>query len=293
MTRLLAPLLALGLLLTACGDDGDDVGTGEGSTTTDDSASATEPATEPGGAETSGGPNGGGEYVATAITEGGEDRPLVAGSELRITFTPVEAPADALPQMTFVAGCNTQGASYDVDGDTLHLAPGFSTSMGCEQELMDQDAWLAGVLDGDVGWSLDGDTLTLSAGDVEITLAPREAVAPDADLAGPTWTLDTIFEGNSASSTPAGVVATITFADDGSYTLAAGCNTGGGAWTVDGSQLDLGAPRLTRMACEGDAGTVEAAVLLVVDGSVTWEVREGDLILTTADGSAGLGFVAT
>lgn len=278
MRRLIAPVLLLVMVLTSCSDDDRRVGTRSG----DDP-----PPSEP---QDAGGPVDGGEYVATGITDAGVDRPLVEGTELRITFDPVEGEADALPQMTITAGCNTLGASYDVVGDTLRVSDVFGTEMACEPELMDQDTWLSEVLTGEVGWSTDGDTLTLTSGDVEITLVPREVASPDLDLVGPSWVLDTLVDGEAASTVPAGVEATITFTDDGTFALAAGCNTGGGAWSAEGDELRLTATRLTRMACGGDAGAVERAVLGVIDDTVTVDITEDRLTLTTADGSAGLGF---
>lgn len=290
MRRLLAIPLVLLLALAGCSDDDESVDTGTGAGTGDDPA-----ATEPGSpGEPAGGPVGGGEYVATAVTEGGEDRPLVAGTELRITFVPVEGEADALPQMTITAGCNTLGASYDVVGAVLHVGEGFGTEMGCEPELMEQDTWVAGVLTGEVGWSLDGDTLTLTSGEVVITLVDRAVASPDADLAGPTWTLDTIIEGETASTVPAGVVASITFADDGSATFESGCNSGELRYEEASDSTFRVTERMVTVAgCEDERTAVETAFLAVLTDTVTWSVTEQRLTLTSADGSTGLGFTAT
>ena len=54
--------------------------------------------------------------------------------------------------------------------------------------------------------------------------------------------------------------------------------------------LELEPLRLTMMACEGEAGTVEAAVLAVLDGTV--EVAIDGKVLTLTKGDNALGFRA-
>lgn len=295
MRRTLAVLLVAALALAACGDGGDDVDAGSppepGDPTSDPDPGATEPADLPGEAR---GPLDGGEYVVTSITEGGEERSPVAGSEIRITFDVPPQDADALPSMTVSAGCNQLGFSYDLVGAVLHVGTGFSTSMGCEPELMDQDAWLTSVLEGEVTWARADDGITLTADDVVLTLRPRGAVAPDAELVGPTWTLDTLVEGEAASSLPAGTSASLTFLDDGTYQVDTGCNTGSGGYTgpADDGTIEVDQPAITRMAClDEDAAEVEAAVLAVLAGTVTAEVTEQRLTLTAGD--RGLGLTAS
>lgn len=73
--------------------------------------------------------------------------PVIAGSELTMTFEPEAAPAPGSPGQ-FVAsrgrvsgkgGCNAYGASYTISGEGLVVSEAFSTEMACEQEIMDQE----------------------------------------------------------------------------------------------------------------------------------------------------------
>jgi heat shock protein HslJ len=147
MGRLTAFVLALALLVTACGDDGgDDVSTdggggGSSEVTFDDLIGKT--------------------FVSTDVT--GHD--LVPDSVISLEFIDGRISANA--------GCNTQNGDASVDGGSLVVEQLASTMMACEDALMAQEQWLAGFLEGDPDVALDGTTLTLTAGDEVITLAEQ------------------------------------------------------------------------------------------------------------------------
>lgn len=268
-TRVVAALaLALVLPLAGCGDDAADVDAG--GTTTAPSAD--------GGDQLDGR-----TFVATAVTEDGEPRPLAEGSELRLTF------ADG--QLGVEAGCNHLSATYRLDGDTLRAEAFAGTEMGCDPALMDQDAWIAEVLARPATVALAGPTLTLTAGATTLTLTDREVASPDATLVGPTWTLDTLLQGTggdgAASSVPEGVMATLTFADDGTYAVDTGCNSGSGTYAVEGDGLAVDPPALTRRGCPGPGAEVEATLVALLDGEVASEITEQRLTLTNGDRGAG------
>jgi heat shock protein HslJ len=143
--RLTACLVALVLVLAACGDDGGQVSAGAGGDddlTFDDLVGST--------------------FVSTSVT----GHELVDGTEINLTF--IDGRLSAL------AGCNTQNGDADVEDGRLVVERLASTMMGCEDDLMAQDRWLAELLEGDPEVTLDGETLTLSAGDVVIELAEQQ-----------------------------------------------------------------------------------------------------------------------
>ena len=110
----------------------------------------------------------------------------------------------------------------------------------------------------------------------------------DTPLTGTAWTLDTLISNEAASSLPADVdPPTLEIAEDGTVTLFSGCNTGGGTAVIGEDTLELEPLRLTMMACEGEAGTVEAAVLAVLDGTVEVAIDGKVLILTKGDNALG------
>lgn len=232
-----------------------------------------------GAANGDGAPRLAGEYVVTGVTEGGDARGLVSGTQARLTFDE--------GTLGIQAGCNHLSGDYTLDGDRLTVGPIGGTEMGCPQDRMDQDTWLAGLFAEPV--TVAEGPLTLTAGDVVLTLAEREAVSPDAAVTGTRWVLDGFVDGDAASSVPGGVEAWLMITD-GRARVMPGCNTGQGDVTVAGDTLDWGPLGLTRMACPGDRGEVERRVLSVLDGHTAYTIEEHSLTITK--GEHGLTFRA-
>jgi heat shock protein HslJ len=220
-------------------------------------------------------------FVATSITDRGRSRALVDDTELRLTFRD--------DQLGIEAGCNHLSGSYELDGDRLVVGPIGGTEMGCPQPLMDQDAWLAGVLAGESRLRLVEDDLTLTSGEVVIELTDRETVSPDLPLTDTRWFLDSLLEGDAVSSVPGGVRATLVVRD-GRASVDAGCNSMGWDVEVDGDTITFANGTTTDMGCPDDTATVEHAVATVFDGEATWTITERSLTITNGD--RGLGFRA-
>jgi heat shock protein HslJ len=200
-------------------------------------------------------------------------RALVPGSEVRISF------ADG--QIGASGGCNSMGGPYTIDGDHLVVRQLAMTEMACEPRLMDQDAWLASLLDG-ATIRLDGDTLTLSNDGAALTLVDREVADPDRPLVDTRWIVDGLVTGDAVSSVPVGVVAALTFSAD-RVEVEAGCNRGGGAVSVTEATMTFGPIALTKMACEGGAMQVERLVSEVLSGDVRYTIESRTLTLDAGD----------
>jgi heat shock protein HslJ len=145
---------------------------------------------------------------------------LVAGTQVRLSFERRE--------MRAVAGCNMLGAPYDVDDGRLVVrGDGMSmTDMGCDPPRHAQDEWLARFLQASPSIELVGDELTLSTADATLHLLDRVVADPDRPLVATRWRVDTLIDGDSASSVPPEHPVTLVFNDDG--TLAAeseGCTS--------------------------------------------------------------------
>lgn len=291
--RLLLMVVVVVLTVAACGDDdAAQVDTGTLSTAPAASDRSTT-GSDPGfGAETDLTELEDRAFRATSITEDGRERPLVEGTELSLRFRWSPAPADGALSAT--AGCNHVGGELSVDGDTVTIADLSMTEMGCGPDLTAQDEWISDILSEPLTMSLDGNELTVITGRTVVIFRDLGRTEPSRPrLVGSYWTVDTIVHGDVASSVPAGVPAALTFADDGTYTVDTGCNTGEGTYVDEGETLAIQPPGLTRQRCSGPAGEAEVAVVTVLDGDVTYEIDEDRLTLTGEDQGRGLGLIAS
>jgi heat shock protein HslJ len=228
-------------------------------------------------------------FLSTAVTVGGVAKELVAGTRIRLAFK-----QDAI---SAAVGCNIFGATFHLAGAILKISGGAMTEMGCDEPRQAQDEWLFGLLGSSPTLGLAGDQLTITAGSTFITLLDRRIAEPDLPLTGRTWTLESIIADATASSVPAGVTVTIEFGADGRITVASGCNTGAGGYTVGmGASASTGTLvvsdlAMTKKACPGAAGSVETSVLGVLRaGTIAFEIEASQLRLRAGD--AGLDFRA-
>lgn len=258
-----AMAVLVAMTLAACGSDSDDTESGEGSTTTTAAGTASDLA--------------GTTFDSTSVS----GHELVEGTHIRLTFDDERMGANA--------GCNTMSGPYSfADGTLKWTGAPAATMMGCEADLQAQDEWLAAFLTEGAEAELDDDLLTLTTDTVTIELQAEV----DTSLTGTTWTLEGIIDGDTVSSVPAGVEPpTLEIADDGTVTLFAGCNRGGGTVVITDTTMTFEPLLLTKMACEGDAGSVETTVITVLDGSVDVAI-EGET-LTITNGDRGLVYTAT
>jgi heat shock protein HslJ len=217
-------------------------------------------------------------YVVTAVTEAGRPRQLAEATEVRLRFDE--------DRVVITAGCNTMGGSYRLDGTRLTVRELAMTDMGCDQARMDQDAWLVGLFAGPVEL-VTGDDAAIRSGDTVLSLADRRLVSPDLPLAGTWWQLDSLVDGDVASSVPRGVVAYLRFR--GSVVeVYDGCNAGSGPAEVDGSRIRFGDRTQTLRGCLGAAGDVAGAVAAVLSGPTTFRIEERTLEITRGDRTLGL-----
>ncbi len=243
-------------------------------------------------------------FLSVAVTDNGEPRPLVAGSQIRVTFS-----ADTV---TATAGCNTLGGAAALeDGVLVVPEPLSTTEMACEPaELMDQDRWLAELLTSRPGVTLTDESLTLRSGATVVRLADRTVVDPDRPVVGTLWRLDGLVSGagddGTMSSIPEGVTSTLRITDQGRLQLRPGCNTGMGSvevaegagavpeqWATSHGMLTFGPIGLTMMACPPPQMAVEQAVTAVLQGEVRYEIAGAGMRLYGTGGDpAGLVYVA-
>jgi heat shock protein HslJ len=175
-------------------------------------------------------------------------------------------------------GCNLFGGTYDETGGFRDL---FQTLIGCMGAIADQEAFVMSVLTDDAALVIDGATLTIGSGERAL-IYRASAPEPNLALRGTTWSLTTVIDGETASTTAAG--AWIRIEGDGSVTGHTGCNQFFGTYDDENGFGRLG---LTKMACLDEAvanqerlvvAVLEALPLVTVDGST--------LTIASADGTA-------
>ena len=215
------------------------------------------------------------EFLSTAVVDGGAPLALAPGTRIRLTFQATD--------LGVSAGCNHIGGAYRIDGGRLVFEGVAMTEMGCDPQRDRQDQWLIAFLTSKPAVQLLGTDLTLDNGQTQIRLADRTVVEPDLNIAGPTWTVVSLIDGDTASSVPAGATATLVFGADGSLQVNDGCNRGSGRWAAEGTGIRVSDVILTKMACEGPGGALEAAVLAVLNqGNIAAEIKASRLTLQAA-----------
>src|SRR5206468_1474907 len=132
------------------------------------------------------------EFLSDGITDGGVPYALVPGTRIRLDFTATNLSASA--------GCNTFGATYRIEGGRLVVDGGAMTEMGCDDARDRQDQWLFAFLGSKPSVTLAGTHLTLDNGQVIMRLVDRTIIEPDLNIAGPTWTVTSIIDGDAVSS---------------------------------------------------------------------------------------------
>jgi heat shock protein HslJ len=217
-------------------------------------------------------------FIATAVTDGDVPHALVPDTELSVEFTD-----DG--RLIARAGCNimqgninTADGKLNIDGDLA------MTAMGCDPARQEQDLFVAKVLGASPSWQLANDRLTITSGETTLDLAPREAVTPNKDLVGTGWVLDTLVDGNAASSVPAGVPP-VTLVFDGKQAVAdTHCNGVGAEYTVTGDTIEFKPGFSTLIGCAPEIARVEGAVGEVLNGKVTFEITADRLTLNNSSG---------
>lgn len=193
-------------------------------------------------------------FQSTEVT----GRSLAEGTKITLTF-PEAAKISAN------AGCNHLFGKVVFEGDRMVVTEMGGTDMGCDQARHDQDKWLTGFLQAKPRWSQNGDTLKLTGEGQAITLTDRKVTEPDKALEGNRWVVDTLIDGQTASSVPAGAEAYMQFERD-KMTGNNGCNHMGGVVAHSPGKVTITDVVSTKMACEGARGELEKFVMDVLNG---------------------------
>ncbi|WP_169512972.1 META domain-containing protein [Actinopolymorpha alba] len=222
-------------------------------------------------------------FLSTQVTESGKEWRLVSSTRISLWF------ADD-GRLVANAGCNTMQSPVKLAGGTLVVEDLLTTEMACNPPFRhDQDSWLASFLEAKPRWRLEGDKLTLTSGNTRIALLDRKVVRPDLPLEKTRWQVDTLIDGETASSVPGTTKAFLVFSD-GKVTGSTGCNQLSGPAAVVGKTIEFGPIVTTKRACQPDVARLEQIVLAVLDGTVQFSIDSDRLRL---DHPGGKGLVLT
>ncbi len=223
-------------------------------------------------------------FTSTTVTEDGAPRPLVDDTVVTLSFHD-----DAL---TVNVGCNTMGGPVTTTDGALRLGPDMgSTAMGCDEERMDQDGWISSFLTATPVWTLDGDTLTITGGTTTIVLVDESVTNPDRPLVGTTWILESIVTGDTTSSVPNDVIATLDLTSDGSAVGTGTCNGYGATYTTAEDTITFEPRPTTLIGCPGSQPVVESAVGTTLAGEVSYTI-DGDVVTFSHPDGHGLVYRA-
>jgi heat shock protein HslJ len=249
--RLAAALLVMSLVAATCGDDGGN------------SAAAK---------------LRGRTFLSDSVTVGGNPRPLVTGTQIRLTFW-----TDG--RITATAGCNMLSGTVRVEADRLVVNDLGSTEMGCDAARHSQDEWLASMLTANPAYLLDDARLQLRSDDTVLALLDREVADPDRPLLHTVWAVDGVIDGSMAGSIPAGTSATMVFDDDKIDVTITSCNQISGSVKIGPNTIDVGHHLVTTdVACTGPTAALETAIVAVLDGKITYAIEAATLRLTRSNG---------
>lgn len=260
-TIFFAVLASLALLAAACGDD--DVATGgEGS---------------PGG-DGSGDFDGAWQLVSGTVDA--EPIPLVDGRRITLTIGDGEIGG--------VAACNSYGGSVTIDGGTFALGELSWTAMGCEPDVTASEQAYLDALMRITAIAHDGDAIILTGDEAELRFAELPP-PPTADLVDTVWELDTIIDGETASSVT-GDPATLELRSDGTLAGSTGCRALSGTWVESGDTIIT--PELSAEGeCPDDLADQDGRVIEVLEGPFQASV-DGQRLTLSSPGDIGLSFRA-
>jgi heat shock protein HslJ len=164
------------------------------------------------------------------------------------------------------AACGEDEAS-PADPSALEGTPWVLAS-GCPPPADAVEREYAGALESVRAWRAEGDELILLDGDGDDLLAYRGATPVGS------WQATAFLQGDALASLIAGTEITASFAEDGTFSGSAGCNTYRTTYTTDRGGIEIGAPASTKQACAEPEGIMEqeAAFLTALATAARYEV---------------------
>jgi len=208
---------------------------------------------------------------------------MPAGSQVMLWFT-----ADG--RLVARAGCNTITGQVELSGGQIWMAEMAMTEMGCADDLLAQDQWLASLLDARPSWQLSGPHLRVSTGQTVIELTDRRVLGPDRPLERTRWVASVLTGGNVTDAAITALGRVFLVFGQGRVAGSDGCQPLSGPAAVSGTTISFGAgPAVTGSPCTDPAAAELARrVRATLHGDVGYQIEAGELSLTGTDAD-GLG----
>ncbi len=219
-----------------------------------------------------------GEWELVEFSQDGRVVPEPLGGRATLTFTDDEVEGTSF--------CNSYSGTYRLDGEDLTVSGLGGTEMGCAPELMDAEAAYLAALGAVEQAATEDGYLVLSGGDAELTYRPIPEVPPS-DLTGTGWVLETLLDGDVASS-PTGDRAVLELADGGTLTASTGCRELTARWTLEGDVVRVTDADPADASCDPDVAAQDEQVSAVLSRDFQVAVSGDSLTVT---GTGGLGLV--
>ena len=260
MHRLKLPLIALAVLVSACG-------VGQGPPRPSDPDAPDGPVV--------------GDWVLTGGAIDGAAAPVP--DENRITLTIMGR------QIGGSAACNSYGGSIAAGADGLHLENLTQTDMACEEPAMLAESAYLAALARVRAIVRQGDELVARGEGVELRFAALPP-PPTAELVGTHWVLDTVLVGDVAAG-PMGEPAILELNADGTFSGSTGCRSFSGSWIERGDQIQAPSWGMDGTECPPAIAPQDSHVVSVIgDGFIP--TVDGDLLTLMDPGGIGLVYRA-
>jgi heat shock protein HslJ len=184
------------------------------------------------------------------------------------------------------SGCNIYGGTIEIHGSTVTISVGSMTEMACDEPRMALEGAFLAALPRVTTATRTGDALTLSGPEVNLqfSLVP---VVPDAQLIGPVWVLNSLIDGQVASSVLG--EATLQFGTNGLFSGSTGCRSFGGQFSVSGDGVQVSDLVTTKNMCTTDLVAQDMRVLEIIGGGFSFAIAGNGL--TISSGQRGLAYV--
>lgn len=180
-----------------------------------------------------------------------------------------------------VSACNHYSTTFSLDGDDLRIGPAAGTEMACEPPVMELEQRYLEALVGVRHAQRAETTLSLTGPDVVLDFELDPPVV-DRDLVGTTWLLDSLVDGDTASSTyPGGELRLLA---DGTLEGSSGCAPFRGRYRVEGDDVTVTALDVGRSEDAACPFAQHRHVVDVLTEGFTVEVDGDRLTLLSARG---------